>query len=67
VTYRLQKDAAGHYRLSGHIYYAPIRRQGGKWYAEIRRQSDGELVRYAGIWSTLKDATGEAESVMERL
>lgn len=37
------------------------------WYADIHRCETGELVRYAGIWNTLKAAQEEVEDTISRL
>ena len=40
---------------------------GTGWLVEIRMANTGDLIRYAGVWRTLRDATEEAASFIGRL
>ncbi len=70
---KLIKHVDNHYRLISDTHFSNIRRgskysgeQSSKWYADIRT-TDGNLVRFAGIWNTRKDAIEEATWIIERL
>jgi hypothetical protein len=62
------KHYEGCYRVreDGLAYFGQIKRVGREWHAEIRRGGDGELMRYAGIWSTKRDAVEECASILSR-
>ncbi len=69
---KLIKHADSFYRLCSDTHFANIRKgrkysdeQSSKWYADIRT-TNGNLVRYAGIWNTRKDAIEEATWLLER-
>lgn len=38
----------------------------GMWHAEIRDGDTGQILQYAGIWKTLRDAVEEVESTLNR-
>ncbi len=57
--YRVRRDT----KIEGMAIeeFAGIRKHDdGKWYVEIRMTESGSMLRYAGIWNTLKEATEEA-------
>lgn len=39
--------------------FGQVKRDGHQWKAEIRESSTGSLIRYAGIWPTLREALAE--------
>ena len=39
--------------------FGQIKKEGTKWSAEARRTETGEIVRFGGIWNTLRDAVDE--------
>lgn len=47
----------------GRDVFANIQKVGREWHAEIRYAACGEIVRFAGIWSSLKDAKEEVERI----
>ena len=66
------KIARGFYRVTmldgrySNIHYQPARRGRAKgWHADIRNPR-GELVRYAGIWPTLRAAEEEVAAIFAR-
>lgn len=69
ASLKVEKFSRGFYRMSGENYYASIKRnsEDKKWHVVIRRQTDGTLVRFAGIWNTKRDAVEEAEHVLGRM
>ena len=46
-------------------YFVGIRREPDGWHAVVR-DSLGDLVCFAGIWKTLRDATAEGVAVLRR-
>jgi hypothetical protein len=58
---------AGYYRITADRGYANVKRdrETGKWHGDIRNNS-GDLVRYAGIWKSKKDAVEEAQFILAR-
>ena len=60
----MRKFGSGFYRLtlSPH-YFGQIKKSGREWNAEVRKTETGELVRFAGIWSSRKDAVEELLSI----
>ena len=59
------KFMPGHYRVVSDDKFAHIHKDGRKWYATIRALN-GDLIRYAGIWNTLKDAIEESERLLRQ-
>lgn len=43
-------------KLNDPQYFLQIRRKGRQWLSEIRVSKTGKLVRYRGIYRTLRDA-----------
>lgn len=62
---------AGWYQVSNGEYFGNVRRGReydgelkSKWYADIRKSSTGDLVRYAGIWDSKRDAVEEVTHIL---
>lgn len=58
------KFLSGWYRLSNGVCFSNVKLETrgefvGKWSADIRR-ANGDLVQYAGIWNTKREAVAEA-------
>ena len=67
MTTQIKKHYPGCYRVSnGSDAFGQIRKDGRKWNAEIRKTETGEMMRFAGIWGTRKDAVEEIEHILER-
>jgi|DEB0MinimDraft_3_1074331.scaffolds.fasta_scaffold245806_1 hypothetical protein len=67
MTIKTSKHYQGCYRISnGSAEFGQIRKQGREWHAEIRNMQTGDLVRYAGIWSTKRDAVDECLFILDR-
>lgn len=49
----------------GRELFANIKKTGSEWHAEIRCAANGEIVRFAGIWSSLKDAKDEVSHIID--
>ena len=61
------KFLAGWYRLTGEHHFSNIKLENdGLWSADLRYQHSGELVRYAGLWSTKREAVDEATYLISR-
>ena len=43
-----------------------IKKTGREWTAEIRESHNGDLLRYAGIWQTLRKAIEECTDYLSR-
>jgi hypothetical protein len=76
MEFKLSKIGRGFYQVSNGEYFSNLQKiEGwheyseykGKWMADIRVSRTGELVRYAGIWNTMKEAREEAEWIITRL
>ena len=63
---KFTKWMKGYYRLSADTKFAGIKHERDGWHAEIRSRDTGDLIRYAGIWPTLRDAREEAERLLAR-
>ena len=62
----IQKHYPGCFRVSdGGEIFGQIKKDGRKWTAEIRYSESGDIKRYAGIWSTKKDAIEEVVGIIE--
>lgn len=57
--------SAGLYRIKHRDAGAIIHRERGEWIGSI--YSHGKLLRHAGIWGTLRDATEEAKRLLARV
>lgn len=68
MSNKLNKMYAGCYRTEARSWdrekFAQIKKQGNEWLIEIREVATGDLVQYAGLWSTLRDAAEEAVRVL---
>ena len=62
----LRKHAPDYYRIGEGYYFGQIIKDGRQWNAEIRRSHDGALMRYAGIWTTRKEAVEECEFLLSQ-
>jgi hypothetical protein len=63
MTQALRKHSPGYYRITlSDDRFGQIHRVGREWRAEVR-EIDGTLVRFAGYWRSLKDATEELTSL----
>lgn len=49
----------------GRDLFANVRKHGSQWHAEIRYATCGEICRFAGIWSSLRDAKEEVERIAQ--
>ena len=57
----LRKWTRGVYRMTlDDQHFAQLKRYGHRWTIEIRYTNSGDLKRYAGLLSTLREATDEA-------
>lgn len=63
ATYKITKGFWRATMLDGR--FSNIRRERDGWHADIRNER-GELVRYAGIWPTLRDALDEVSFIFSR-
>jgi hypothetical protein len=72
TTLTYTKIYAGYYKANlgadciGRDAFANIVKRDGMWQAEIRYSSTGEVARFAGIWSSLRDAKEEVEWIAAR-
>lgn len=71
MNFHVEKWHTGVYRVrlkddNGNLshMFGQIRKNGRKWHAEIRHTDTGDLIRYAGIWDTLKEATEEIHHIL---
>jgi hypothetical protein len=70
--FKFTKVYAGYYKANvgadciGRDAFANVRLADGNWNAEFRYSRDGEIVRFAGIWSTFRDAKDEVVRIAER-
>ncbi len=60
----------GYYRVSASDAFANVKleRHGehrGKWVVDVRNKS-GDLIQYAGVWKTKREAVEEAQFVLRR-
>jgi len=56
----MKQHFSGCYRLTlSDSYFGQIKKVKRQWEAEIRENDTGTLVRFAGIWSSRKDAVEE--------
>ena len=56
-----RKHCTGMYRLTINAdQFARIRKLMGAWLVEIRNTNSGDLIQYAGLWPTLRDAKADA-------
>jgi len=63
----IEKHYQGCYRVrDGGEFFGQVKREGRTWVAEIRETNSGDLMRYAGIWSSKRDAVEECESILQR-
>jgi hypothetical protein len=61
---KLRKHGSNSYRMTlSSDTFGQITKKGSKWYAEVRDTNAGHIIRFAGIWSSLKDAVDELESI----
>lgn len=61
---KLRKHGSNSYRLTlSADRFGQITKKGRQWYAEVRDTNAGHIVRFAGIWSSLKDAVEELEGI----
>ena len=44
--------------------FGQVKKVGRKWHAEIRSNA-GDILQYAGIWNTRKDAREEVEFILQ--
>jgi len=57
---KLRRVISGLYRVTlSDQHFGQIRRNGGKYFAEIRLIETGEFKRYAGVWRTIAEAREE--------
>jgi hypothetical protein len=71
-TMKITKFLHGRYRVSGEHYFSNVTLSGkrgtlGCWSADIRRSDSGDLVQYAGLWDTKRDAVDEAKHIIARM
>lgn len=60
----LREHCKGCYRLTlSPDRFGQIIKRGREWHAEIRNTHNGDLVRFAGIWNTRKEAVEELTSI----
>jgi len=55
--WRRFSDGIHRYRAGG--LFAQVRRVGRQWQGEVRWTDTGVIIRYAGLWGTLRDAKAE--------
>ena len=53
-------------RISNGTFFGQIRRVGREWHAEMRESVSGDLIRFAGIWKTRRDAEEEVRYLLEK-
>lgn len=68
---KTKKLLNGWYRVSGEYYFSNVRltaKRGtlGCWSADIRKRDSGDLVQYAGLWDSKRDAVEEATRIIQR-
>lgn len=65
---RIVEHYQGCFRVyaDGCDWFGQVKKNGRQWFAEIRKASDCDLIQYAGIWRTKKDAIEEVESIVAR-
>ena len=67
-AYTIERIISGNYRVHSVTdmgMFGIVRREGPReWHAKIMH-SDGSLRRYAGIWSTRKDAIEEVQDIID--
>ena len=62
------KFLAGWYRISGDEHFGNVRRDRahpGKWVADLRNAA-GDLIQFAGIWNTKREAADEVTHLIRR-
>lgn len=72
ASLKVQRQLAGFYKVYGVEHFANVKLETsgehkGKWCGDIRRNSDGALIRFAGVWNTKREAVEEAAFILERL
>lgn len=61
---KLRKHGSNSYRMTlSPDFFGQITKKGREWHAEMRETNTGVIVRFYGIWSSLKDAVDELESI----
>lgn len=70
ATLVIKKFLSGYYRIEAPLGYGNVKlsrgpEHKGKWLADIHNNS-GDLVCYAGIWKTKKDAVEEVTNILTR-
>lgn len=61
----------GWYRVSGEHYFSNVKlsaKRGtlGCWSADLRLRHSGDLIQFAGLWDTKREAVEEAKRLIER-
>lgn len=65
---KLHKHYRGCYRTETvNGKFGQIKKVNLKWVAEIRSSDTGNLLRFAGVWSSRKDAVEEVEHILNQL
>ena len=59
-------DGCFRVRTDNESRFGQIKREGREWHAEIRDKQSGQIIRYAGIWSTKRDAVEECCDILGR-
>ena len=66
TTTTWNKRTPGRYsRTMGDDHYALVNKRGREWHAEVRNNSHGDIVRFAGIWTTKHEALATASDIGE--
>lgn len=65
------KLLSGWYRVSGDEHFGNVKRErtgehAGKWTADFRYRDSGDLIQYAGVWNTKREAVEEVEFLISR-
>ena len=68
---RFQKMMAGHYRVIGNTVFAHISHDRSvprhRWKSTIRNCVDAKILRYAGLWPTLREARAESTRLIKQI
>jgi hypothetical protein len=71
TIFPITRFLTGYYRVSAPEAYGNVKKMRygefrGMWVCDIRRQSSGELIQYAGVWKTKREGVEEVQFILQR-
>ena len=64
---KLKKHYEGCYRINYGDIFGQIKKVKRTWQAEVRNTKTGQLIRYAGLWNTRREAIEELNHINKQI